>query len=314
MAKTVNLNTLTPDTIFMVRGNLTYCRVTSRIDGEQLRQKMENQRARGMMVIDKPHTTASIKNARVLYKNVDAYGRPVQKLPEEIYAEESLWVSKKNPQEGMNFTGYNKGTILPTIGVLQADGKTVQGINPEGELANDLDVTLVMKIFKPKNQINNGIALEGIIVNEPVRYYGRNDLSQTMQEMGMTWIAAPAKEEHTATEPAPTAPAAQAPINGPLPFEDGNGAGYMNPPSRPEGNPYSTTGQPVAQPNYAPPTGPVQNNAGPQPTEYRGYAGPEAAPTAEPNTAAGQPVRQAQPTYGAANNGGIHYTGADRQY
>lgn len=285
--RTVALNSLAPGTSFMIQGTLTFSRITSRIEGEELKRRIDTATRNGWIPVDKPHTTASISNARVVYANVDANGNPISKTPAEIYAEESLYQSRKDPSQGLCYTGNNKGNQLPTVGVLSADRHSVDGIIPEHELANGLNVTLVMRVFKPKTQRNNGVSLEGIIVNEPIRYFDNNAISQSLEAYGLAWNPAPVApsdttnttaSESTAATPTPSAPTASA-------------APFGQPVSAPQGNPYSTQGVPN-QNGFMNPPEPIA-----------------AAPA--PAAASGTP----NPTgFQGSESAGIHYNPTDRRY
>lgn len=239
--RTVNTNMLTPNKTIMIRGKLTYSRVTKFIDGDELRKDNQRRAQRNLPEISKPYTTASICNATVLYEN------PNQKTPEDIYAEESLYQSTSPTNTGWNFQGMNKGKILPYIAVMRPDGTTADQIKPEGELAAGLDVTLVLRVFAAKP--NNGVGLDGIIVNEPIRYYN-GGLGIGLAERGITFNASP----DAMNMPTPE-------LDNPMPAPENN---YMNPPF------VAGQGQPVAAPQMnenpymAQPTN-VQPNYGAQP-------------------------------------------------
>lgn len=180
--RTVNTNQLTPGTTFMVQGKVGFSRIASRIEGEELQQDMRRRQSKGWPPTEKPYTTMTINQANVLVKN------PQQPSPEEQYAIESLYTSSsQRGQGGYSFTGNNKGTRgLPYVAVRRPDNpNVVDQIQPEGELANGLDVTLVMRVFKGKP--NNGISLDGIIVNEPIRYFDNARAGAGLGAFGITF-------------------------------------------------------------------------------------------------------------------------------
>lgn len=257
--KTINTNQLTPNKIILVRGKLDFCHITSLIQGDELVKLNQRNAAKGWQSEDKPHTKAALRNAAVIMQN------PQAPTLEEQYAYESLYTSAQNPEKGNCFTGKNKGNVLPWVGIIRA-GTTnvVDQIIPEGELAAGLDVTFVMRVFKPKNSINNGVSLDGIIVNEPIRYYQNNSIAKGLSELGITFnptdVPAPAPagpEPMPAVEP--TTPA--------MPFAPAN--------------PYGAVPFTAPQPQAAP--------------AQTGYAVPQTV----------------QPT---ADNNGIHYNPAERNY
>ena len=240
----VQLNQLAPNTTFLVRGVLAYSRLAHQIDGEELQKDQTRRQQKGWIPIDKPYTTATINNAQVLY----ASGNPQQKTPAEIYAEEHFFQSRSAQAQGWSFTGNNKGKVLPWIAEMK--GKQAVQVVPEGELANGLDVTLVMRVFRGKG--NNGLSLDGVIVNEPIRYY-TGGATAGLADLGITFVpaaatsapAAPASAPVAAPAPAamPAAPAAPAQTFPPAgsaynyPVDDGNpfAAQPMTPFATPQG-------------------------------------------------------------------------------
>lgn len=197
--RTVSTNQLTNGAYFAVRGNVSFSRIATRIEGDELEQDKQRRRARGWIPVERPYTTMTINNARVIY-----YHGPQNKRNEEIYAEESLYTSQRNAGAGFFFSAQNRGRKLPWVGVLDADGKTVNQVpNLEGELANGLDVTLIMRVFQGKP--NKGVSLDGVIVHEPIRYFNFEQPGNGLSELGLKFNPAPVQTP--AQYPATTAPA-----------------------------------------------------------------------------------------------------------
>ena len=290
--RTVTTNQLTPNKTIMIRGKLTYSRILSQIAGEELQRDMQRKAQRGISPIDKPYTTASICNAQVLYAN------PNQKTLEDIYADESLYQSTAQNNTGWSFSGYNKGKILPYVAVMGTDGVTVNQVVPAGELAAGLDVTLVLRVFQAKP--NNGVSLDGIIVNEPIRYYN-GGVGLGLAERGLTFYPVDpeelsktqAAEQHVTTQTADV----------PFPMDQ------PQPVATPQGNPYSTqpTGeQPYQQPFMPNPNAGYQQQPMPQPGQQ---------PMPQPGQAPmPQPPVQNNGFTGSENVGGIRYNPSDRGY
>lgn len=180
--RTITTNQLTPGRIFLVRGKVGFSRLTSRIEGEELQQDIQRRRSKGWLPIEKPYTTITINQAEVIVKD----SNNIQ--PEEQYAIESLYTSSsQRGQGGYSYTANNKGTrALPYIAVTRAGSQgVVDQIQPEGELANGLDVTLVMRVFKGKPNI--GVSLDGVIVNEPIRYFDNTRAGAGLDGFGITF-------------------------------------------------------------------------------------------------------------------------------
>lgn len=186
MPKTINNNQLTPDATYLVRGQVGF----SRISRPTTDKEREDANRRRTHKIDKNYTTMSIYNAQVLARN------PQAPTLEERYAAECLYKSSSPNYPGNNFTAMNKSKYLPKVGVLTPTPENANNyveIIPEGELAAGLDVTLVMRVFK--GQGNNGVTLDRVLVNEPIRYYGMNSaVDQQLNDFGITFTAmAPAR-------------------------------------------------------------------------------------------------------------------------
>lgn len=204
--RTVTTNQLTPGRIFLVRGKVGFSRLTSRIEGEELQQDIQRRRSKGWLPIEKPYTTITINQAEVIVKDRNNI------QPEEQYAIESLYTSSsQRGQGGYSYTANNKGTrALPYIAVTRAGAQgIVDQIQPEGELANGLDVTLVMRVFKGKP--NMGVSLDGVIVNEPIRYFDNTRAGVGLDGFGITFnplapgtlpTAAETDNSHSAEQPA----------------------------------------------------------------------------------------------------------------
>lgn len=311
--RSVNLNSIMPGTSFMIRGKLSFSRVTSLIEGEELTRRVESARKNGSIPVETPHTTASISEAQFVKPDDPNTIDPNQLKLIETYVNESLYQSKQHPERGWCYTGYNKGNRLPSIGVLNPANKTVQQVTPEGELANGLDVTLVMTVYKPKRQINNGLSMESIIVNEPIRYYdgSANGVGQALAGYGLTFVpdaaAANAQRSVHGGTPAGMEPVDENPFaaNAPAPVQP------------PSGNPYSTAPQqasPYANYNYQ--QQPAAQAAAPAPAPAQNpYAGqPQGQPQPqyeafEPNVQVAAPAPAPAPTQGA-----LKYDGSDKQY
>lgn len=180
---TVQANQLNEGSLILIRGNLGFARLTRIIDGEELARTDQRRVQNGMRAIGKPHTTVTISNAQVLPKQAElrtpeeaafAASDPDGLTREERYVAERRYVPKARPESGQNYSIQSKGSILPVIVIPTEDGKLVQDTSGK-ELAQGLDVTLVLRVYKAKGQDNRGLDLAQVIVNEPVRYYTPNN-------------------------------------------------------------------------------------------------------------------------------------------
>lgn len=194
--RTISTQSLTPGELFCVRGKLTYGRLAKQVDGEELEKDKQRRAARGMRPIERPYTSATITDAYVPLKDKN------NPTLEERYAQESLYTSHANGSHGFNFSAVNRGNRLPWIGVRDPqDPMKIEQIVLPNELASGLDVTLVMRVFQGKP--NKGVTLDGVILNEPPRYFASADPTASLSALGITFI--PAETTAPAPESAPMA-------------------------------------------------------------------------------------------------------------
>lgn len=228
----ISTNDLTPNTQFLIRGRVSFSRISHRVEGEELQRDIQRQRQQGRRVIhDKPYTSLSIDEAVVIMKNPQAPTR------EETFAQERLYKSTAKNAKGMSFTGRNKSNSLPSVLISNDGGRTAAPMNEPlaGELAPGLDVTLVMRVFNSPQ--NNGVTLDAVIINEPIRYYSSNQLD--LSEYGIT-VTNPT-DSAPAANPQPETPAA-APV---IPAAAPTYPAYTAPTENP-----GTPGAVPAYPNY----------------------------------------------------------------
>lgn len=194
--RTISTQSLTPGELFCVRGKLTYGRLAKQVDGEELEKDKQRRAARGMRPIERPYTSATITDAYVPLKDKN------NPTLEERYAQESLYTSHANGSHGFNFSAVNRGNRLPWIGVRDPqDPMKIEQLMLPNELASGLDVTLVMRVFQGKP--NKGVTLDGVILNEPPRYFASADPTASLSALGITFI--PAETAAPAQEAAPMA-------------------------------------------------------------------------------------------------------------
>lgn len=252
-SRTVTSEQLTPNATILVQGRIVYCRIRSQVAGEELARRNQQNIARGMSPRTNPYTTVQICNANVIKSDPNA---PML-TPEETFVLESMYTSANPEHAGMNYQAYNSGQYLPRLCV--RDGAAVNELAPEqieGELANGLLVTLVLRTFASRQGYNKkGISLDMVICDEPIRYWGG---TANLSKYGLT-----ANLSSTRQAANPAAAPAAAP------------AGYVQPASYPA--------QPAVQPaGYA------------QPAQPAGYP-PQTAPAGYPAQPAVQPAVQTQP-------------------
>lgn len=201
MPNPIDKNALRINATMMVRGVITYSRIKELISGEALKADIQEQTRRGRRFpTTDPYCKISICNAQVVYKNPNAAQDPNLKTLEEKWAEGEMYVSAQHADRypGMNFT-IERRKVLPWVASMR-EGNVVEQFTPEAELANGLDVTLVLRVFRGRSAQNNSVSLDGVICNEPVRYFQQVNLG----EYGLTFRPEPAADS-SHEEPAPVA-------------------------------------------------------------------------------------------------------------
>jgi len=263
----VNATQLTENTFVFVRGKLGYARLTRLIEGAELTASDQRRAQNGMTPIGKPHTTATITEAEVVSKD------PANPTLEDQFVAERRYVSKKNPASGLNYSIDSKGTSLPTIFIASpaGDGSFEQDFSGQ-ELAQGLDVTLMLRVYKPNGYSNRGLALEQVIVNGPVRYYAGAGVSQDeLAARGIVLAAPPVAVQ------APRAQQGQAGASGPVGTEViDEGLSFPAPVS---------TEAPASAQTLAPSAVPAAVGAAPT-------AAPAAAPAAAENASAEETIEE----------------------
>lgn len=197
--RSVTADQLREGTFVQARGTLSYSRLFEPIAGEALERYNAGRRFKAAG----PLTTATITHAQVV---------PMSNPPgpEDIYLNESVFTSDKHPEYGNQITLDNKSPInpLPTFLQRQADG-SVAGFAPTGDLAAGVNVTLVGKVYKPKNNDNRGISLEVVIVEDlgEIKYYsgGMGVTESDLSALGLTLSAPMVARELPAATNAPAA-------------------------------------------------------------------------------------------------------------
>lgn len=209
--KTISDSQLTVGALVLVRGNTEYSRLLRKIEGEELEKDKMRKAQAGMIPVEKPYTTVQLTNARVIPLNPAAGF-----TPEEIFVSERFYRRQTDPVDApWHFTVNNKSPF-PNQFYMARQGKTTEGdlIVPENELANGLDVILVLRIFQSGSFSRKGVGLHSIILQEPIRYYA-GDNTRALAEAGIILHGSPSYTP--APQAAQAAPAAQsgfAPVQG----------------------------------------------------------------------------------------------------
>lgn len=201
--RTVSDKELTVGAIILVRGNIEFSRLTKHIEGEELLKDQRRKVQMGMNPVDKPYTTVQLTNARIVPLH------PGEQTPDEKFVEERFWKREGDPADAPYHYSINNKSPFPNLFYQAKPGKATEGdqIYPEAELANGLDIILVLRVFQPKGFNRKSVTLNSIILQEPVRYYvGAN--SRALEEAGIILHNKKAPETAAAPVAAQTTPAA----------------------------------------------------------------------------------------------------------
>lgn len=298
----IKADQLTPGTTAVVRGEVSFSRITSPYSGQELQQRVADQQQRGIKYpVKTEHTSISLVNAEVVFAD------PQNPTVEEMYIHQKMYTAKSGKNQGKTtFTHDDKSNSLPPVmeHILDEQGnKTgqIQQIQPEGELANGLQVILVLNFFASGDNENRGTGLVYILSDEPIRYYSSPTAdAPAMAAMGITIAGGITPTAHSQAPAAPQQDQGYAGLPGPggQPQVPQAPQAPMQQPQQPQYQPQNQFQQPQAPQAPAQPQQPqVQQNQYQQPhdgfgQQYAQYGQPQQAqaqPPFDPNQ--GQPVQ-----------------------
>ncbi|MFD4574274.1 hypothetical protein ACFWNK_19930 [Streptomyces sp. NPDC058417] len=197
-----------------IRGKLGFAVLARLIEGAELVASDQRKTKNGMSPVGKPHTTATIIHAEVQFAD------PNNPTLEEQFVSERRYDSPKRPETGSNYSIDSKGSTLPVIAIPSAKGDGTYDQDESGrELAQGLDVTLVLRTYKPKDFSNRGLALEQVIVHEAPRYYNAGGIDQAeLAARGIVLNGTPRPVQATPASAVPAAVPVGTEVEDGLPF------------------------------------------------------------------------------------------------
>lgn len=169
----VRANELNEDSpLIHVEGTLMYSTLMHRIAGEELDKVNADLMARNRYTKSGPYVTATLANAHVL----PISGDENTITREEFYIKERFYDSKK-PKEGETGKRMTQDSPVPDTGFMPPIYKRVsneanedghyqyeQIVGAPGEIAAGAPVRLVLRVYKPRNQVNRGISIHSVFV------------------------------------------------------------------------------------------------------------------------------------------------------
>lgn len=305
----LSTNDLKPRLTVVIKGTVGYNRISSRVEGDELKRYNERRRqANPRIKFDMaPHTMITIANPEVI-PNQDA--NPDQQLAEQ-FVRESFYYSKRNEENQVTFQ--SRMEQLPTV--WERDSVTGQftQVNPvSDDLTMGQEVYVVVSTFE-SSKGNNGVGLNEIYVEGKASL--GNARSRDLSAYGLV----------TNSAPVPTIGAA------PTNAQTNAQSGYNAPQGQPQqnqqynqqqGQPQQQYNQP-AQQNYAQQPQQDQQQQYNQPGQYDQQQTQQQAPQYNQQQAQPQQQYNQQPQGGASDpsqvspwpnaygdqNGGITYQG-----
>lgn len=185
MSHSINASQLNGNSYVYVRGNVEFSRLTRFLTDKELESDKLKRQARGMMPIDTNYLTVTISNARIVPIN------PAQLSLEEQYIQETFYKSQKNPNVN-TYSPVSKSNNFPKFfePIVKPDGSYDMNHCKELPISNEpaagMDVTIVMRSFKPKKFNNVGFVIDSIIANGPMKYYDFSSAAQDLKKRGIT--------------------------------------------------------------------------------------------------------------------------------
>lgn len=200
---------LVPNANVLVHGLISYARIVSFIDGDELKKKNDEAKHNHRFEHNNPYTTIAIVDPKV-----DADPDPASQALKR-YIEASTYTSKSERFQGHPaFSIDNKGKFLPGIYEKQSDGAYHQ-IRPAIDPANGQPVTLLINTYSYNTNNNKGVSIGLQMVLFDDTYKDRTSVAMNSEYLsghGITVIPAPADEASDEEEPAQPA---QEPVQAP---------------------------------------------------------------------------------------------------
>ena len=195
----ISTNDITPGAIAYVRGKVAYSRIATMYTQEEVEERAVRDRARGLTnPPTKPFSEITLKDVKI-----EIIGE--QNAVFNDYLQNQKFYVTKNEPNTPHYSIRNKGNRVPNV--FQKTGEnTLQKMTLEDELARDMDVTLMLNCYSSKKGFNNGIGLQCVILNEPVRYFSSAGSTSELGKAGFNIL--PEVESETA-EPTNETPAEQ---------------------------------------------------------------------------------------------------------
>ena len=171
----IRFNQVPPKLNALLKGTVTYSHIRSRISGEALAKKVADAKTRNPNAQPKtdPHFSIALSNPTILVKDPENPNMLEVAVSDKIY-------KTKNGTTAINLDIV--GQYCWPVAVKDPVTGQYNEIEPEGELAQDLEVILVMYSYIGKN--GHGVSVSKVLVPGEIRYYRPNGINDYLAQLG----------------------------------------------------------------------------------------------------------------------------------
>lgn len=171
----IKFNDVPPRLTALVKGTVAYSHIRSLISGEALAKKIAEAKARNNRAKPKevPHFSITLSNPSILVQDPKAPNMLEVAISQRFY-------TTKN---GVHSVGFDiAGQYCWPIAVKDPVTGQYNEIEPEGELAQGLEVILVMNSYSSSH--GNGVGVNKVLVPGEIRYYRSNGINDYLAQLG----------------------------------------------------------------------------------------------------------------------------------
>ena len=171
----IKFNDVPPRLTALVKGTVAYSHIRSLISGEALAKKIAEAKARSNRAKPKevPHFSITLSNPSILVQDPTAPNMLEVAISQRFY-------TTKN---GVHSVGFDiAGQYCWPIAVKDPVTGQYNEIEPEGELAQGLEVILVMTSYSSSH--GNGVGVNKVLVPGEIKYYRSNGINDYLTQLG----------------------------------------------------------------------------------------------------------------------------------
>ena len=171
----IRFNDVPPRLTALVKGTVAYSHIRSLISGEALAKKIAEAKARSKNAKPKevPHFSITLSNPSILVQDPKAPNMLEVAISQRFY-------TTKN---GVHSVGFDiAGQYCWPIAVKDPVTGQYNEIEPEGELAQGLEIILVMNSYSSSH--GNGVGVNKVLVPGEIKYYRSNGINDYLTQLG----------------------------------------------------------------------------------------------------------------------------------